>query len=128
MHGGKSRAGQQEVVGENQGLVEVWAAGAAFWGAELGSGMRGLGQTWDAGAKGCHWDSKHGTEGAGGRDGASEVTVRWSSGQSGQQWLVTGIWSGWTACPHPQRQKRQSPPREAVPRTWEPVVGSKGGG
>lgn len=28
----------------------------------------------------------------------------------------------------PQRQKRQSPPREAVARTWEQMVGSKGGG
>lgn len=32
----------------NRGLLVVWASGAAFWVAELSSGMRGLDQTWNA--------------------------------------------------------------------------------
>lgn len=45
--GGETRAGQQEVVEEKPRPFEVWASEpgqqrkAAFWGAELGPGMRG---------------------------------------------------------------------------------------
>lgn len=45
--------------------IRARAAAAIFWGAELGSGMRGLGQIWNAGGKGQHRGSKHSTGGAG---------------------------------------------------------------
>lgn len=34
--------------------------------------------------------------------------------------LVGGgrVWSGWTVASTPWRQKKQNPPREAVPRMW----------
>lgn len=79
--------------------MEVWASEpgqqgrAAFWGAELGPGMRDLSQMWDAGGKDWYQGSKLSIEGtdeqrnsgngaSGGRDGASEVTIIWGSGQN----------------------------------------------